>query len=101
MSSKTTTTIIAFMAGAAAGAALGILFAPEEGKSTRDKLSYQLSHYREKISEMLKNLRSGNVNEGLNEARQEGQKVISEVTREAEDMLSTIDNLMAQIKQSK
>jgi gas vesicle protein len=100
MSNKTTTNVIVFLAGAAVGATLGILFAPEEGKSTRDKLSYQLSRYREKLTDLLKKLRSdGQL--GMNEAKEEGKKVISDVTREAEDMLSTIDNLMAQIKQSK
>jgi gas vesicle protein len=100
MSNKTTTTIIAFMAGAAVGAAVGVLFAPEEGKSTRDKLSYQLSRYREKITDMLQKLRN-DANNGLNEAKEEGQKVITDVTREAEEMLNTIDDLMSQIKNNK
>jgi gas vesicle protein len=40
---------LAFLAGAAVGATLGILYAPDKGKNTRDKLSFQLEKYRERL----------------------------------------------------
>jgi len=99
--SKTSNTVIAFAAGLAAGAALGILFAPEDGKSTRNKLSYKLSTYRERLVEMLKKLQNGDKDQLFSAAKVEGQKVISDVTLQAEDMLSAIDALMAQINEGK
>jgi gas vesicle protein len=46
-----TKVVIALLAGLAAGAALGILFAPEAGTETRDKLSESLKNLGDSIKE--------------------------------------------------
>jgi len=46
-----TKVILALLAGVAAGAALGILFAPEKGTETRDKLSESLNNLTDTIKE--------------------------------------------------
>jgi gas vesicle protein len=46
-----TKVIVALLAGIAAGAALGILFAPERGTETRDKLSESLKNLGDTIKE--------------------------------------------------
>jgi gas vesicle protein len=46
-----TKVVVALLAGLAAGAALGILFAPEKGTETRDKLSESLANLGDTIKE--------------------------------------------------
>ncbi len=53
-------TVVALLAGLAAGAVLGLLFAPEKGTETRDKLSESLKNLgdsiKEKAAEEIDNL---------------------------------------------
>jgi len=46
-----TKVIVALLAGLAAGAALGILFAPDKGEETRDKLGDSLKKITDSIKE--------------------------------------------------
>ncbi|MCZ4224811.1 YtxH domain-containing protein [Pedobacter rhodius] len=47
-------TVVALLAGLAAGAALGILFAPDKGGETVDKLSRSLSDLKDRILDRAK-----------------------------------------------
>jgi gas vesicle protein len=47
--------VVALLAGLAAGAALGILFAPEKGTETRDRLSESLKKLGDTIKETAAN----------------------------------------------
>ncbi len=46
-----TKVVVALLAGLAAGAALGILFAPDKGTETRDKLTESLTNLGDSIKE--------------------------------------------------
>ena len=46
-----TKVVVALLAGLAAGAALGILFAPDKGTDTRDKLTESLTNLGDSIKE--------------------------------------------------
>lgn len=96
--SRSSSVIIAFLAGAATGAVLGILYAPDKGSNTRDKLSFQLDKYK-KILEELKNEVLEGKNMGNNSAaKSEGEKVVTDARLKAEQLLQDVDNLIGQIR---
>ena len=96
MSNKSSV-FFAFVVGAAAGASLGILYAPDKGINTRDILTYRLAKYRTRLKELLDELVDGR-NLQDNEAKNEGKKVINDAKEKAESLLRDVEELMGQIK---
>lgn len=89
--------LVAFLAGVATGAVVGILYAPEKGEVTRDKVSFQLSKYRDQLQQLISDLIEGkDLPESF--AKTEGKKVVNEAREKAERLLEDVDKLMSQIK---
>jgi len=53
MSNERTNGILGFLAGAAVGAALGVLFAPRSGKETRDRIAQRAQGAKEDLDDMI------------------------------------------------
>ncbi|AQG82178.1 YtxH domain-containing protein [Spirosoma montaniterrae] len=86
------------LVGIGVGTAIGMLFAPEKGMVTRDRLSFRLSKYREQLEQLLNELMtSADLPENL--SKNEGQRVVNDAREKAERLLEDVDRLMAQIKQ--
>lgn len=95
--SKSSKSFWAFMLGAATGATLGILYAPDKGENTRDKLAFQLQKYRDQLKSLIEELvDGGDLPENM--GKSESKKVVTEARQKAERLLSDVENLMGQIK---
>ncbi|NGM73910.1 YtxH domain-containing protein [Sphingobacterium sp. SGL-16] len=76
--------VTALLAGLAAGAVLGLLFAPEKGSETRDKINDSLSDLADAIKE-----RAEQQIDQLNELK---EKVLASVKSKADQVESIIDD---------
>jgi gas vesicle protein len=98
MSSKKGTSFMTFLAGAAVGALLGILYAPEKGSVTRERLSFQLDRYKKMLEEFLNDLVTGKDSPLTSDAKSLGEKVVSEAKDKAERLLEDVDDLLEQLR---
>ena len=105
--SNSTRSFFSFVAGLLTGAAIGILYAPEKGEITRDKLAEKLGKYREQLEDFIADLieRGDEVamevagGENVDsKAKAEGRKVVNEARQKAEKLLEDVESLMSQIK---
>lgn len=98
MSKKSGNTLLAFLLGAATGAVLGILYAPDKGENTRQKLSFQLEKYRGMLQTFVNDLIEGKETPLTTEAKSQGQKVVNDAKLKAERLLEDVDELLEQIR---
>ncbi|TAF33146.1 MAG: YtxH domain-containing protein [Cytophagales bacterium] len=91
---------LTFLGGAALGAIAGILYAPDSGKNIRDSLSFRLDNSLDKLRASVEKL-ARSKHEPTNSAQEEGQKVITEVKEKAEQLLTDVEDLLAQMRLQK
>jgi len=100
MGKKGSNTLMAFLAGAAAGAILGVLYAPDKGSVTREKLAAKLGDYKDKLEKYLSELTNPaeTENHQTSEAKSQSQKVVTEAKDKAQRLLDDVDELLEQIR---
>ena len=95
--SKTSNTLLSFLLGSTTGAIVGILYAPDKGSNTRDKVTYRLDKYKIMLEKLLEDLINGK-DIPQSAAKSQGQKVIDDAKERAEQLLEDVDNLIESIK---
>ena len=94
--SRSSKTLWAFIVGAAAGAVVGILYAPDKGENTRNKLYFQLNKYRDQLKSLINDIVDGKeIPDSM--AKSEGKKVVNDTKVKAEKLLEDVEKMMSQI----
>ena len=89
-------TFFAFTTGITLGAVIGILYAPEKGINTRNKLTFRLGKYRDRLKLIVDQI--AEEERHSNQAKTEGQKVVSDAKEKAERLLTDVEDMISQIK---
>lgn len=95
--SRSLNTYLAFFSGLTAGALVGLLYAPDKGTHIRNKLTYLLYRYKQKINELKEAMLDGR-DMYSSEAKSQGQRVVTDAQTKAEKLLQDVDDLIGQIK---
>ncbi len=99
MSKKSSGFIFGILSGAAIGTAIGLLYAPDKGEHTRDRLSYRLNTYLDDLTRLIEKIRYEN--QIVSDAKKEGELVVEEAQKRAEDLISEAEELLKNISEGK
>ncbi|MEX0723372.1 MAG: YtxH domain-containing protein [Gracilimonas sp.] len=98
--SKSSDFMSGIISGALVGAAIALLYAPDTGKNTRDRLSYQLSNYYDELNDLIDQLREEK-KILVSEAKEKGDKVVLEAKEKAEGLIKEAEDLLESIETAK
>lgn len=95
MSSRATAFYLGLLSGLAVGTVTALLYAPDNGKNTRDKISYRFNSYVDDLGDLLEKLKKEKAT--ISEAKQKGLLVVEEVQQRTKDLKNEVDDLLERI----
>lgn len=99
---KSGTTILALLTGAAIGAGVGILYAPDRGDKTRKKIQKDVKKARKEIDQKVKqtyedlNLKSKELKGSLEDRL---ETTLSSASYKADDMIQALESKLEQLRE--
>lgn len=101
MSSNTGQTIVALLTGAALGVGVGILFAPDKGSATRDKIGKEANKAQKKLNKQVKKT-SNIIGDQAQYARLSFEEkltdTLSAASHKADDIIMALEDKLEQLR---
>src|SRR5690606_11662601 len=101
MASNTGQTLIALVTGAVIGAGIGILYAPDKGSQTRNKISREAKKAQKKLNKQIQHT-SHNLSEKAQNARlnfeQKLNETLSSASNKADDILVAMEDKLEALR---
>lgn len=98
---KDSNTMLGILAGTAIGATLGILFAPNKGSVTRQRIADEAAHTKDVIAEKAGAIKENVVStvSGKKETLDaQLENIVSDVSHKADDVIATLEKKLASLK---
>lgn len=100
--SKNGNTFLGILAGSAIGALIGVLFAPEKGSVTRERLKSEALNAKDNLENRMANLESKikqTVSSEKASLEDKMELVLSDASYKADDLINTLEKKLQELKE--
>lgn len=100
--SKSGDTLVGILAGSAIGALIGVLFAPEKGSVTRERLKAEALNVKDNLEHRMSDLESKikqTVTDEKASLEEKMESVLSDASYKADDLISTLEKKLEELKE--
>ena len=102
MSNNTGNTIIALLVGATIGAGIGILFAPDKGSKTREKIKDGFDDVKNNLNDKLHEVSEKLMGKGIlgkDEIDRHYDSIVNNLSDKTEDVVTYLENKLTELKE--